>query len=96
MFALITASLWQRGLDNGRLLARCAVDLLRRVAVCLFLTATITYDRRRSTTLLHHLLRAAIVALAGSNRVVALFEGLCDIEQLVYAGHLLISFIIVG
>ena len=95
MFALITASLWQRGLDNGRLLARhVVVNLLSRVAVCLFLTPTIC-DRRRST-LLHYLLHTAVVALAGSNRVVALFEGLCDVQQLVYASHLLISFIIVG
>ena len=94
MFALITASLWQRGLDYGRLLARRVVNLLSRVAVCLFLTPTIC-DRRRST-LLHYLLHTAVVALAGSNRIVALFEGLCDVQQLVYAGYLLISFIIVG
>ena len=57
MFALIAASLdWMSGLDNGGLLTRRVVNLLSRVAVCLFLTPICA---------LLHLLCAAIIALAG-------------------------------
>ena len=59
VFALIAASLdWVRGLDDSGLLARRVVNLLSRVAVCLFVTPICA---------LFHLLSAAIIALAGSD-----------------------------